>query len=283
MHGKTLEEQIKIVEAFVKDFANDRIALVTSGGTQVPLEKNTVRFIDNFSMGTRGATSAEYLLATGYTVLFMHRESSLLPFSRHFHSLFSMLQVEDGKAVSSDAKLINNIQKAAQYSSRILFVPFVTLDQYLHLLEALCTVLKPLHERVLVYLAAAVSDFYIKHDDLPTHKMRTEEVSLPLSVVPKNLQRLVENIVPRAFVVSFKLETDESILVEKARKALSSYGHQLVVANMLQTRKEHVVLVDNEKEEHIRLHDKSKEIEEEIIHNIKERHSEHIANSGKAQ
>ena len=32
-----------------------KIALVTSGGTTVPLEKRTVRFIDNFSTGGRGA------------------------------------------------------------------------------------------------------------------------------------------------------------------------------------------------------------------------------------
>jgi len=31
-----------------------------SGGTTVPLESRTVRYIDNFSVGTRGATSAEY-------------------------------------------------------------------------------------------------------------------------------------------------------------------------------------------------------------------------------
>ena len=35
------------------------------GGTIVPLEKNTVRFIDNFSTGSRGAASAEYFLAQG--------------------------------------------------------------------------------------------------------------------------------------------------------------------------------------------------------------------------
>ena len=41
------------------EHSHKRIALVTSGGTTVPLENNTVRFIDNFSAGTRGATSAE--------------------------------------------------------------------------------------------------------------------------------------------------------------------------------------------------------------------------------
>ncbi|GMT19283.1 hypothetical protein PFISCL1PPCAC_10580, partial [Pristionchus fissidentatus] len=277
MHGKTIAQLLESVDSFVKEFDNERIALVTSGGTQVPLEKNTVRYIDNFSMGSRGASSTEYLLSTGYTVVFMYRESSLRPFARHFPDIFNMLTVEDGKAVTPDAKLIDNIQRAAQYRNRVVFVPYTTLDQYLHLLEGICNILKPLDEQVLVYLAAAVSDFYIKHEDLPTHKMKTEEVSLPLSVVPKNLQRLVENIVPRAFVVSFKLETDESILVEKARKALSNYGHQLVVANMLQTRKEHVILVDNETEQHIILTDKNKEIEEEIISNIKDRHSDHMS------
>ena len=38
------------------DYAR-RIACVTSGGTTVPLERNTVRFIDNFSTGNRGAAS----------------------------------------------------------------------------------------------------------------------------------------------------------------------------------------------------------------------------------
>ena len=40
--------------------AGKRVVLITSGGTTVPLENQTVRFIDNFSAGTRGATSAEY-------------------------------------------------------------------------------------------------------------------------------------------------------------------------------------------------------------------------------
>jgi phosphopantothenate-cysteine ligase len=36
--------------------------LVTSGGTSVPLELNTVRSIENFSTGTRGARSAEFFI-----------------------------------------------------------------------------------------------------------------------------------------------------------------------------------------------------------------------------
>ena len=40
-------------------FNNAPIVLVSSGGTAVPLEVNTVRFIDNFSTGERGAVSSE--------------------------------------------------------------------------------------------------------------------------------------------------------------------------------------------------------------------------------
>jgi len=35
------------------------VVLITSGGTKVPLERNAVRFLDNFSTGTRGARLTE--------------------------------------------------------------------------------------------------------------------------------------------------------------------------------------------------------------------------------
>lgn len=43
-----------------------------------------MRFVDNFSAGTRGSTSAEYFLEQEYAVIFMHRVKSLEPFTRHF-------------------------------------------------------------------------------------------------------------------------------------------------------------------------------------------------------
>ena len=44
-------------------------------------------------------------------------------------------------------------------------------------------------------------------------------------------------------MISFKLETDESILIKKSKKALETYKHKIVIANLLQTRKEKVILV----------------------------------------
>jgi phosphopantothenate-cysteine ligase len=60
---------------------------------------SSVRFLDNFSAGTRGAASAEHFLRSGrYAVIFLHRQFSLQPFSRHYsHStnpFLDLLEIE---------------------------------------------------------------------------------------------------------------------------------------------------------------------------------------------
>lgn len=51
--------------------------------------------------------------------------------------------------------------------------------------------------------------------------------NIQLQLVPKLLAPIVSLWVPHAFVVSFKLETDESILIAKARDALNKYRHKV--------------------------------------------------------
>lgn len=45
-----------------------------------------------------------------------------------------------------------------------MFIPFTDLEQYLHDLEAICSSLNSIGRRALIYLAAAVSDFYIREE-----------------------------------------------------------------------------------------------------------------------
>lgn len=54
-----IEELLNSVQKFIKKMKGPFV-LITSGGTAVPLEIQTVRFLDNFSTGNRGAASAEY-------------------------------------------------------------------------------------------------------------------------------------------------------------------------------------------------------------------------------
>lgn len=56
------------------------MVFLTSGGTSVPLEKNTVRMLENFSTGTRGSLLAEEVLLEGHLLIFFYRDNSFLPF-----------------------------------------------------------------------------------------------------------------------------------------------------------------------------------------------------------
>lgn len=51
--------------------------------------------------------------------------------------------------------------------------------------------------------------------------------TISLQLVPKMLAPLVSLWVPEAFVVSFKLETDENLLITKSRDSLNKYKHKV--------------------------------------------------------
>ena len=72
---------------------NKKFLFVTSGGTTVPLEKNTVRFIDNFSTGKRGSSVVEAAFqhndivesaSEKISIIFLQRDTSLQPFMSAF-------------------------------------------------------------------------------------------------------------------------------------------------------------------------------------------------------
>mmetsp|Transcript_8114 Transcript_8114/g.8270 ORF Transcript_8114/g.8270 Transcript_8114/m.8270 type:complete len:208 (-) Transcript_8114:782-1405(-) len=187
-----------------KSTKNTPIALVASGGTAVPLEKNTVRFLDNFSTGERGSTSAEIFLALGYHVIFLHRKGAIFPFTRSIRTTLSP-QIDgaflsglktDGTTVKigSEGSHIQNIASDVQCHSAcvdsglFLAVSFETVQQYLSKLEQIATSLSPLGSRVIVYLAAAVSDFYLTDEHMAEHKIQsTTALQLSFDQVPKRL------------------------------------------------------------------------------------------------
>jgi phosphopantothenate-cysteine ligase len=99
-----------LVSTFV---ANQRlvgrpVVCVTSGGTTVPLEKNTVRCIDNFSTGLRGAASAEYFIARGYGVIYLHRKGCAAPFGRLVAAALGMKSTPHSLDLSFMERLVLN-------------------------------------------------------------------------------------------------------------------------------------------------------------------------------
>ncbi|CAH1379616.1 hypothetical protein MTP99_003433 [Tenebrio molitor] len=270
-----------------------RIVLITSGGTTVPLEHNTVRFVDNFSAGTRGAASAEYFLEHSYAVIFMHRLKSLEPFTRHFsgQKFMDMLELLDQGPNTTITVKPDSVDvlapvlasyKNAQEGGRILYVTFTTVADYFWLLRAACECLAVFETKAVLFLAAAVSDFYVPSNEMPTHKIQSGAgaPTIQLQLVPKLLAPLVNLWVPHAFIVSFKLETDESILIVKARDSLNKYKHKLVIGNMLQTRRQKVVFVTKDSSYEVVLKREEilngMEIEDPIVSNVIASHSEFL-------
>ncbi|KAG1785372.1 uncharacterized protein HD556DRAFT_1450784 [Suillus plorans] len=68
-----------------------------------------LRFLDNFSAGTRGATSAEYFLKAGHAVIFMNRQFNLQPFGRRSsHSTNPFLNFLEIDAASPSSSTIDS-------------------------------------------------------------------------------------------------------------------------------------------------------------------------------
>ncbi|KAF8531921.1 phosphopantothenate-cysteine ligase [Gautieria morchelliformis] len=302
-----LEELLSGVRNFIDRHSQTgkRLVLVTSGGTTVPLELNVVRFLDNFSAGTRGATSAEYFLSHDYAVIFMHRQFSLQPFSRHYsHStnpFLDFLEFDDASsdhhpprivAAPNQATQLAEVLKAykqVQAKGTLHTLTFVTINEYLYLLRAISHELNRMKRKALYYLAAAVSDFFLPTQKMSEHKIQSRKGSLQIEMdqVPKILQPMVDEWTPEAFIVSFKLETDQQLLVPKSRAALERYGHQVVIGNELHRRKLEVVFVSRADvsndgdssgfvESWIHLQEGQTEIEDEIVQELVKRHGQWI-------
>ncbi|XP_055515085.1 phosphopantothenate--cysteine ligase [Leucoraja erinacea] len=275
-----------------------RLVLVTSGGTKVPLESRTVRYLDNFSSGWRGAVSAEHFLQLGYAVVFLHRQRSLFPFSRRYSglnlldALKAVLDAGTGcwRVEADQAALpgiVPTLQRYAAVREAGLLLPleFSTLSDYLYLLRAAAQALHHNGPKAMFYLAAAVSDFFIPASEMPEHKIQSgaNPLQLSMQMVPKMLTPLVKDWAPQAFVTSFKLETDSSQLLARARKALATYRHQVVVANTLETRRVYVLIVTEDSQVDIKLSENEvqqhHEIEEKIVKHLSECHTNFIEKS----
>jgi phosphopantothenate-cysteine ligase len=171
-----------------------------------------------------------------------------------------MEESEDGQRVVVRKEYQEKMRRVLQQyhlakdNRLLLLLPFTTVTEYMFELRSLATLMQPFGSRALFYLAAAVSDFFIPRDRMEEHKIQSREgggsgrqLVINLDPVPKFLSNLVHSWAPKgSMIVSFKLETDPSLLVTKAEQALDRYQHDLVIGNLLTTRKWEVVFVSRD-------------------------------------
>jgi phosphopantothenate---cysteine ligase (ATP) len=297
------------VATFCKDNVNNKVILITGGGTLIPMEKNTVRFIDNFSTGTRAAACVEYFLENGYSVIHLNRVGCVEPFARHFchgsgKKTLSCIQMEylskmfgtGIETVNPDKKLAKEIQQSAtkaikalkkykHYSStnRLLAIEFESLADYIHLLRMVSVSMTVFDKNAIIFLAAAVSDFYVPASKMAEHKIQSADgrLHMDLEQVPKFLGDVKREWAKHSYVISFKLETDINILTKKALSAIDKYNVDLVVANELHTRYTKVILHDKNKSEFVVTKDKDIEIEKALVEKVINLHASYCNVSSK--
>ncbi|KAF3337626.1 phosphopantothenate--cysteine ligase 2 [Carex littledalei] len=262
------------------------IVCVTSGGTTVPLEQRCVRYIDNFSSGYRGAASTEYFVKVGYAVIFVHRRGSYQPYCRYLpeDSFLDFVQLDEESNIQVPEDRAAMVKKSIREYHKavgeglLLKLPFTTIFEYLQILQLVATSINCFGCHSMFYLAAAVSDFYVPWESMAEHKIQSASgpLDMRLNQVPKMLSVLRKEWAPAAFCVSFKLETDPDILIQKADAALKRYGMNVVAANLLANYKEEVVVVTSNGKTIVRRNSKDDDLEEQLVALLSKTHSEYI-------
>eukprot|EP00474_Spongospora_subterranea_P009749 CRZ10207.1 hypothetical protein [Spongospora subterranea] len=251
MLGHIVDENLSM---FIADYASQgyRLALVTSGGTRVPIERNTVRFIDNVSTGYRGASLAQFFAESGqYAVIFLSRTGSCQPWTCQLPFLdqcnlldkLSESQQSSLSLLESERPIFQKtIQNYNRFKKRLIRVSFTTVDEYLHMLELICTSLRFYGAKACIVAAAAVSDYVVDPDTMAEHKIQSSSQPLTLVLKPcrKVLSCVKQTWAPSSCLISFKLETDANLLGPKAKAALTKCKSDVVVGNLLDSYRRRV-------------------------------------------
>lgn len=137
-----MDEILKKTQEFVK---NEKVILITSGGTKVPMEKAKVRNIQNFSTGRRGALMCEYFLKKNKKVIFLYCKDSALPFQHNLKSLLKLENVDYQKnnfvfslKDEEHKSLFEALTNFKKFSKNLLLIPYETVFEYGYYLLELC-------------------------------------------------------------------------------------------------------------------------------------------------
>ena len=179
----------------------------------------------------------------------LEKTKSIKPVRDHGIDRTKQLEfITDGSDPRSE-EVARSIREFQENQARYLEIAFVTVQEYLDGLDHLVTLTSGLGSRAVFYLAAAVSDFYIPEDKMAEHKIQSRDIDtlkIELEPVPKMLGIIKERN-PKAIAISFKLETDQAILKQKATSSMNKYNMDMVVANLLQTARTKCTIYSKQK------------------------------------
>ena len=195
-------------------------------------------------------------------------------------------------SVKKGNALLKNVYKDYENTKKLNLlckIDFVTVKDYLFLLRRITQIMSVCKANALYYLAAAVSDFYLPPEKMVEHKIQSNHVNanqglqIQFDNVPKMIKPLVTQWALNGYIVSFKLETDPDLLLQKSLTALKRYGHQVVIGNVLNTRKLRVLFISSQSEGSVWVElsneelENGIEIESRIVEKLIQMHSNWIS------
>ena len=235
-HAQYAEEVTDVTDKIKLLCSSRQIAIISSGGTKVKLDAKGEYMIDNFASGWRGVYLTENLIDQGFFVIFLYRKTSHVPYERSYSH------------VNEETVNMYNerLQKIKNNRENLVCLSFDFIFEYLYKLWQLSENIQKLNcsQKVMYIMAAAVSDFYVPLEDLPDDlEDRVESITMKLKTTPKILG-LIKKLFPKPnfIMVSFKLETDETILEDKVIKSFNSNFSDYIVGNVLSTRNKRLYL-----------------------------------------
>ncbi|XP_952347.1 uncharacterized protein TA12810 [Theileria annulata] len=231
---ESLEESLeKFFSMNGTDGGECKIIIITSGGTTVNLDHFGIRFIDNFSTGTRGSEIAEFFLMNDYLVIFISRRNCNLPFLKSLFNNDKPYQLLDSFSVTNDSSfkfepteefkslVLRDLNSYKQYKSRLFLQYFTTLSEYRESLNVIIKCCNKFKENVAYCLVAAASDFKFSYDSLMKEKFSSKNVvNLVLEPLPKVRKMIREICGDYPMLCCFKMSTNESDGEKSSREML---------------------------------------------------------------
>lgn len=135
-------------------------------------------------------------MKAGFAVIFLYRTGSLRPFNLQIP--LESLDPETGLLDKSNeyvARLLSGLKSKKETQPNLLEVQYSHLFTYLHLLIEISKQLngkaQATNKKFLVYLASAVSDFYVPLSEMAEHKIQSRGtgggLQINLTATPKIL------------------------------------------------------------------------------------------------
>jgi hypothetical protein len=231
---------------------NERIALISSGGTLINLDIEQNIKIENYSKGLRGAICAEELLKNNYFVIFLYREDSYKPFTHNIkcEDLYNNCIIEEEKVVfmnQYEKHIMTNKLLYDKYKSHLIDISFSNVNDYLSKRNEILKALSPFGERILVLLAA-FDNYFISQKKLTVcntlENKESLEITINLSQVENQIAKIKKELCKTCLLIVFQQNDEEASLTSESKRLIQEDKVDYIVTSWDEFQHNKLVLMN---------------------------------------